>query len=63
MQIEQSVLIIRQYQDQCGIKGLLETLEEMQMCYDDLNHQEALAFRTFMAMGREFFAPVEKETV
>ena len=63
MQIEQSVLIIRQYQDQWGVKGLLETLEEMQMCYDDLNHQEALAFRTFMAMGREFFAPVEKEIV
>jgi len=63
MQIEQSVLIIRQYQDQWGINGLLESLEEMQMCYDDLNHQEALAFRTFMAMGREFFAPVEKETV
>jgi len=63
MQIDQSILIIRQYQDQWGINGLLETLEEMQMCYDDLNHQEALAFRTFMAMGREFFAPVEKETV
>ena len=63
MQIEQSVLIIRQYQDQWGINGLLETLEEMQMCYDDLNDQEALAFRVFMAMGREMFAPVEKETV
>jgi hypothetical protein len=63
MQIEQSILIIRQYQDQWGINGLLETLEEMHLCYDDLNHQEALAFRTFMAMGREFFAPVEKETV
>ena len=35
----------------------------MQMCYDDLNDQEAMAFRTFMAMGREMFAPVEKETV
>ena len=63
MQIEQSILIIRQYQDQWGINGLLETLEEMQMCYDDLNDQEALAFRVFMAMGREMFAPVEKETV
>ena len=63
MQIEQSILIIRQYQDQWGINGLLETLEEMQMCYDDLNDQEAMAFRVFMAMGREMFAPVEKETV
>ena len=63
MQIEKSILIIRQYQDQWGINGLLETLEEMQMCYDDLNDQEALAFRVFMAMGREMFAPVEKETV
>ena len=63
MQIEQAILIIRQYQDQWGINGLLETLEEMQMCYDDLNHQEAMAFRVFMAMGREMFAPVEKETV
>jgi len=35
----------------------------MNLCFDDLNHQEATAFRTFMAMGREFFAPVEKETV
>ena len=63
MQIEQAILIIRQYQDQWGIKGLLETLEEMNLCFDDLNHQEAMAFRTFMALGREFFAPVEKETV
>ncbi len=62
MQIEQAILIIRQYQDQWGIKGLLETLEEMKLCFDDLNHQEAMAFRTFMAMGREFFAPI-KETV
>ena len=62
MQIEQAILIIRQYQDQWGIKGLLETLEEMNLCFDDLNHQEAMAFRTFMAMGREFFATVE-ETV
>jgi len=62
MQIEQAILIIRQYQDQWGIKGLLETLEEMNLCFDDLNSQEAMAFRTFMAMGREFFAPIE-ETV
>lgn len=58
MQIEQAIQIIRQYQDQWGIKGLLETLEEMNLCFDDLNHQEAMAFRAFMAMGREFFAPV-----
>jgi hypothetical protein len=63
MTCEESILIIRQYQDQWGIKGLLETLEEMDLCYDDLNSQEALAFRTFTAIGREFFAPVEKETV
>lgn len=62
MQIEQAIQIIRQYQDQWGIKGLLETLEEMNLCFDDLNHQEAMAFRTFMGMGREFFAPIE-ETV
>jgi len=62
MQIEQAILIIRQYQDQWGIKGLLETLEEMNLCFDDLSYQEATAFRTFMAMGREFFAPI-KETV
>jgi len=34
----------------------------MNLCFDDLSYQEATAFRTFMAMGREFFAPV-KETV
>jgi len=35
MQIEQAIQIIRQYQDQWGIKGLLETLEEMNLCFDD----------------------------
>jgi hypothetical protein len=61
MTIEESILIIRKYQDQWGIKGILETLEEMHLCFDDLNFEEASAYRTFTYFGREFFAP--KETV
>ena len=59
MTIEESILIIRKYQEQYGIKGLLETLEEMHLCFDDLNNQEAAAYRTFTYFGREFFAPKE----
>lgn len=59
MTIEDSILIIRKYQEQYGIKDLLETLEEMQLCFDDLNNQEATAYRTFTYFGREFFAPKE----
>ena len=40
MQIEQAIQIIRQYQDQWGIKGLLETLEEMNLCPEQ--HQKQL---------------------
>jgi hypothetical protein len=59
MNCEESILIIRQYQDQWGISDLLQTLEEMQLCYEELNTQEAVAFRTFMAMGYEMFKPKE----
>jgi hypothetical protein len=59
MTCEESILIIRQYQDQWGITDLLQTLEEMQLCYEELNTQEAVAFRTFMAMGYEMFKPKE----
>jgi hypothetical protein len=59
MTCEESILIIRQYQDQWGIPDLLQALEEMQLCYEELNYQEAVAFRTFMAMGYEMFKPKE----
>jgi len=59
MTCEESILIIRQYQDQWGIPDLLQALEEMQLCYEELNTQEAVAFRTFMAMGYEMFKPKE----
>jgi hypothetical protein len=59
MTCEESILIIRQYQDQWGIPDLLQALEEMQLCYEELNYQEAVAFRTFMSMGYEMFKPKE----
>ena len=59
MQIEQSILIIRKYQDQNGISGLLETVEEMWNSRNDLTFHEAQAIRIFMDMGREMFAPKE----
>lgn len=59
MQIENAIIIIREYQDRYAIKGLLETIEEMHLCFDDLTFHEAQAYRIFMDMAQEFFAPKE----
>ena len=59
MDIKDAIIIIKQYQERYGIKGTLETLEEMHLCFDDLNDREAAAYRTFTYFGREFFAEVE----
>jgi hypothetical protein len=59
MDIKESIEVIKQYQEQYGIEGTLETLKEMELCFDDLNDREAAAYRTFTYFGRQFFAEVE----
>ena len=57
MNFEQAVQIVQQYQQDWGLPGLLETLEQMQDSIDDLYEQERRAYRVvFREMGR-LFAP------
>jgi len=55
MNFEQAMQVVQQYQQDWAIKGLLETLEQMQDSVDELNFQERRAFRVvFSEMGKLF---------
>ena len=60
MQIEQAINIIYDYQERYAISGVIETLEEMHLCFEDLTFHEAQAYRIFMNEARELFR--QKET-
>ena len=59
MDISEAIKVIEGYRDQWGIKGFLETLQEMCLVNeaDDLTYKEAQALRIFMAEGSCLFAP------
>jgi len=55
LNFEQAMQVVQQYQQDWAIKGLLETLEQMQDSVDELNFQERRAFRVvFSEMGKLF---------
>jgi len=57
MNFEQAMQVVQQYQQDWAIKGLLETLQQMQDSQEDLFEQERIAFRVvFREMGK-LFAP------
>jgi hypothetical protein len=57
MNFEQALNVVEQYQQDWALPGLLETLVQMQNCYDDLASTEAQAYRVvFREMGK-LFAP------
>jgi hypothetical protein len=57
MNFEQAMQVVQQYQQDWAIKGLLETLEQMQDSQEDLSFDELRAYRVvFREMGR-LFAP------
>ena len=49
--------VVQQYQQDWAIKGLLETLEQMQDSVDELNFQERRAFRVVFSEMGKLFAP------
>jgi len=57
MNFEQAMQIVQQYQQDWAIKGLLETLEQMQDSVDELNFQERRAFRVVFSEMGKLFAP------
>lgn len=59
MELGEACEIVTQYaiDNTCG--DILAGLEEMEFCYDDLEKEERVAYRMFMAAGRKMFAPKE----
>lgn len=57
MNFEQAMQVVQQYRQDWAIKGLLETLEQMQESQEDLSFDELRAYRVvFRDMGK-LFAP------
>lgn len=57
MNFEQAMQVVQQYQQDCALPGLLETLTQMQDFQDDLYQEQKTAFRVvFREMGK-LFAP------
>jgi hypothetical protein len=53
MNFEQAMQVVQQYRQDWAIKGLLETLEQMQDSQEDLTFNEARAYRVvFREMGK-----------
>jgi hypothetical protein len=56
MNFEQAVEIVQQYRQDWALPSLLETLEQMQDCEDDLSSLEARAYRKVMLEMSKLFA-------
>lgn len=59
MNFEQALDVVEQYQQDWALPGLLETLMQMQDCYDDLTGQEARAYRVVFRDMSKLFAKVD----
>lgn len=59
MNITQAIEILEQYRDENGLPYMLETLQDIQENYEDLNPVVQTAFNVFMRMGRKMFAQRE----
>jgi hypothetical protein len=59
MEMRNAIAIIDEYRAVIGVP-YLEALIEMRADFENgyLNYDQALAYRVFMAAGREMFAPV-----
>ena len=57
MNFEHAMQVVQEYQRNWALPGLLETLQQMQDCYDDLSGQEARAYRVVFRDMSRLFAP------
>ena len=60
MELKDACRLVKEYADIHTSGDLLAGLKDMQACYDDLDHEDRVAYTMFMRAGREMFA---KETV
>jgi hypothetical protein len=59
MDITKAIEILEHYRDENGLPYMLETLQDIQENYEDLNPVVQTAFNVFMRMGRKMFAQRE----
>jgi hypothetical protein len=57
MNFEQAMQVVQQYQQDWAIKGLLETMEQMQDSQEDLTFNESRAYRVVFREMSKLFAP------
>lgn len=56
MNIAQAIELIEQYREQYGM-DFLEALMEIRQNPEEVNERLLIAYRVFMNVGQEFFAP------
>lgn len=59
MNITQAIEILEHYRDENGLPYMLETLQDIQENYEDLNPVVQTAFNVFMRLGKKMFAQRE----
>lgn len=57
MDLGEACRIVQEYAVENTGSDVLAGLAEMEACYDDLDKEERVAYRMFMAAGRKMFAP------
>jgi len=61
MELGDACRIVQEYAELYCEGNMLEALKSMEECYDDLEKEERVAYRMFIAAGRKMMAP--KETI
>ena len=49
--------LVQQYAELHTGNDVLAALKDMQLCYDDLDKEDKVAYNMFMDAGRKMFAP------
>ena len=59
MDLSDACRIVQDYAELHTGNDVLAALKDMEMCYDDLDKEDRVAYRMFMDAGRKMFAPVD----
>jgi hypothetical protein len=59
MELGDACRIVQEYAEIHTAGDVLAALKDMEFCYDDLDKEDRVAYRMFMAAGHKMFAPKE----
>jgi hypothetical protein len=57
MELGDACRLVQEYAELHTNNDVLAALKDMQMCYDDLDKEDRVAYNMFMAAGQKMFAP------